>query len=140
MSKRLTLQLILPVRKDDQSEVKAMAAEDYYRKKGFHVNNPHRIAREVNNSTGYVHEGRVQAMCLHYLADADLVIIMPGWEYSDGSVMEIAFATEHGIPLYYHKSNMQVFFNTRTEVFEESQVPGDILTPDTILNGKEVKR
>jgi F0F1-type ATP synthase gamma subunit len=50
MTQKLTIQLILPVRKDEQSAEKARAAKAYYEKRGFEVVNDQKrrqFAREV---------------------------------------------------------------------------------------------
>lgn len=39
------------------------------------------------------------------LARCDAILMIPGWEGSDGSVAELAFAKEQGIPIYYYETD-----------------------------------
>ena len=138
MDKKIIVQLILPVRGDERSVEKAKAAKAYYEKRGFEVVDPHVIAAAVTDENGAENEAKTQAFCKYQLADADLAVLLPGWENSEGCQNEIIFATAHGIPLYFHKSNIRVFFNTYQRVEIESQRPGDIITPEVMCNEKEV--
>ncbi len=137
-SNRMIAQLIMPVRKDPESHRKALEAVAYYDALGFDVFNPHDMPKIINGLS-VVNEAKVQAGCLYHLAFADLAVILPGWESSEGCINEITFATAHGIPLYFYKSNIRVFFNTNTQVEIESQAPGDIITPEVMYGRKEVR-
>lgn len=139
MEKELTLQVILPVRNDPRSRKKAIEAKKYYEARGFKVITPFDIASSVEDIEGHHHEGKIQASCLYFLSDADLAVILPVWEYSQGCINEIIFATTHGIPLYFYRSNIRVFFNTKASVEIESQRPGELIDASTILNQKEVR-
>lgn len=138
MTKPLALQLILPVRKDNGSADKAAEAEKYYSARGFDVFNPLDMPKILSDLATPT-EPRIQAACLYHLAFTDLAVVMPGWATSEGCINEIAFATTHGIPLYFYKSNIRVFFDANIIVKIESQAPGDIITPDVLYDGKEAE-
>lgn len=137
MTKKLTLQLILPVREDLYSREKAKKAQAFYEAMGFGVNNPHEIAEITTKTNGYFNEAKVQVNCLGLLSEADLAVVLPGWKNSEGCTTEIIFATKHGIPLYLYKSNIRVYFNSHEEAILASKAPeaGKIIIPDDSANG-----
>lgn len=48
-----------------------------------------------------------------WLASSDAVLLTPGWESSEGTKREIAYAQEQGIPIFTSVSEMKKFFQEK---------------------------
>lgn len=77
--------------------------------RGYDVVNPHTLPEPP----GLVHDPDSDwwlyiRSCLNYLHDneVDMVLLLPGYECSFGSDMEVAFAAKHGIPVKHFNNFM----------------------------------
>lgn len=127
--KKQILQLIIPVRNDNDSDSKAKEAKKYYEELGFEVWDPHEIANNIQAEEAYTlrTEAKIQSTCLFMLAEADLAVVMPGWKTSEGCRNEIHFASRHDIPLYLHSNGKRSYFYTNVEATYEHIVDNDTI-------------
>lgn len=139
-SNRMIVQLIMPVRKDPESFLKARKAVEYYEGLGFEVYDPHEIAGNIMAKEGYTlrTEAKIQATCLFMLAEANLAVVFPGWKSSDGCMNEINFASSHDIPVYSHESGKRIYFYSGLDAAYQHIADHDTIE-NMITNGKEVE-
>jgi len=64
--------------------------------------NSHWIAEENLRDFGYMHESYL-ADALTLLHRCDAILMIEGWEQSDGALAERQYAMSHGIPVFGHR-------------------------------------
>jgi nucleoside 2-deoxyribosyltransferase len=80
---------------------KAIALELW--KKGYAVFSPHANSDlPISLADKEVESSKWLNGDLEILSRCDVLVVIPGWEYSDGTKDEIRFANNHGIPVYFY--------------------------------------
>ena len=72
-------------------------------KAGFAVHCPH---KNTEGMSGACPEGTFLAGDLEILRRCDAMVLLPGWETSEGSRNELVYAKERGIPMVLAYSNL----------------------------------
>lgn len=82
--------------KPDGNDIQFHKAAAWYRKNGFLVCNPHEIAADFSKSTPecLIMRSELAAITVH----VDFIALLPGWQFSRGSLVEIATGIISGIP------------------------------------------
>lgn len=113
--KKKTVYISLPVRGQiEHSRQRAEFLENFYRKLGFEVHNPHKIADKLRKLRKHEPDNsEIMSACLHALGKSDMMALDEHWAASWGCNVEIIYALHHNVDIVRALSDMRIDFKSK---------------------------